>query len=744
VKRCCYGLIVLLALLVPGVTARSAAAANPIATENARAGDYTWQSALTADNNHLHPAIEGYAGATSVRPGETIDFHVSMDQPGRYRIELVRLGWYGGVGGRRIACLTGSALDPTCTDDESGVSQPPPGPPAPGTRLLNANWTVTDQLRVPTDWVSGYYLAMFVATAGSAAGQTGFTPFVVQAPVGDRSPILVIVPTNTWEAYNPWGGPSLYPKPEAVKVSFNRPYTYRDLFEWEYPLLRFLERSGYDLSYATDDDVDRDPGILLAHRLVIAAGHGEYWTLGERRALEAARSRGVNLAFMGANDGYWQIRYEDADRTIVAYKYWPDPERRPALKTIRFRDLRPPQPECELMGEQYRTDFTSSEDGRYFNYRVTAAGARDPWLRGTGLRRGSSLPGIVALEFDSVVPSCHVPAPRVLLHIRKGPFAADATRYRACSGSEVFDAGSLMFSWGLDSFRDPFYSPPDWPIPPGPIPALQRMMSNAIADMQVAHPRFDPASAVSVERGGAVVRIDPDVQANFTVSAYRIALGGEGATTTRRILTFGARRSFAWHVALSRSTAAVRLDLAVRTGDVIDTARYLLVPNGRGGIMPGVGRLDAVSCHGSSARVLTPVFGGGEQPLRVAVRIPGRFRVAVVTNGTTVASADATSRSPRGAVVSIPASEIPPGLAAVRIFGRGRRFILSTVRVEDSDDYRTPTAASGSSTRGRLGVGKRRPCRRCGRKASRSDQFVHALHVGGERPIREHLRHDIR
>lgn len=673
-------LIALIALVIPVVAPPPASAANSIVNENAKAGDYTWQAALTADNNYAHPSIEGYAGATSVRPGETIDFHVSMRQPGRYRIELVRLGWYGGTGGRRIACLTGSTLDSTCTGDEPGVTQPPPGPPAPGTRLLSANWTVTDHLNVPSDWVSGYYLAMFVATSGSATGQTGFTPFVVQAPVGDRSSILVIVPTNTWQAYNPWGGPSLYPKPEAVKVSFDRPYTYRDLFEWEYPLLRFLERSGYDLRYATDDDVDRDPGILLAHRLVIAAGHGEYWTLGERRALETARSHGVNLAFMGANDGYWQVRYEDGDRTLVAYKYWPDPERNPALKTIRFRDLRPPQPECKLMGEQYRTDSTNSEDGRYFNYRVTASGARDPWLRGTGLRRGSSLPGIVALEFDSVVPSCHAPAPTVLLRFRKRWFEADAIRYRACSGSEVFDAGSLMFSWGLDSFRDPVYSPPDWPAPPGPVPALQRMMSNAIADMQVAHPRFDRARAVSVEHGGTVIRIDPGVAANFTVSTYQIALKGEGAITTRRLMRFAGRRSFAWHVALSRSTVAVSLDLAVRTGDLVDTARYVLVPNGRGGVMPAVGRLDGTSCHGSSAHVLTPVVGLARRPLRVEIDMGGRFRVTVISKGAPAATVHGVSRAGRAVVVGVPTAAISPGPFAVRVTGRSRTFFLTAVQ----------------------------------------------------------------
>ena len=364
---------------------------------------------------------------------------------------------------------------------------------------------MTDRLVVPRSWVTGYYLAIFRLTSGPQAGDTGFAPFIVQATVGDRSQILVVVPTNTWQAYNTWGGESVYTSPQAVKVSFNRPYAHRLLFLWEYPLLRFLERNGYDLSYATDDDVARDPSILLHHRLDIAAGHGEYWTNGERDGWDAARAAGVNFAFMGANDGYWQVRYEDNYRTMVSYKSNADPERDPALKTVQFRALKPPRPECELLGEQ--SGPTEGEDGEYFGYQVTPAGAQDPWMKGTGLRAGSTLNGIVGFEFDSVVPTCHVPRLTVLFHWRGVLQSADAVRYRACSGSEVFDAGSLFFSWGLDAFRDPQYAPPIWPPPPVAIPALGRFMRNAIADMLRRHRRLsarecqgDVARAASAAR----------------------------------------------------------------------------------------------------------------------------------------------------------------------------------------------------------------------------------------------------
>src|SRR5205807_7488832 len=141
--------------------------------------------------------------------------------------------------------------------------------------------------------------------------------------------LLVQVPANTWQAYNDWGGRSLYSgpnEPAGYRVSFDRPFAggHDAAFRGEQaPLaieiqvVRFLERNGYDVAYQTDLDTDRDPASLLTHRLVMVAGHDEYWTKTIRDAFDAARDRGVNLAFMGANIGFWQMRYEDDRQTIV-------------------------------------------------------------------------------------------------------------------------------------------------------------------------------------------------------------------------------------------------------------------------------------------------------------------------------------------------------------------------------------------------------------------------------------------
>src|SRR5919199_2367469 len=221
-------------------------------------------------------------------------------------------------------------------------------------------------LVVPPDWVSGYYEARLRLTAGTQAGRFYPVWFVVREPALRASAIVVQVPVNTWQAYNNWGGRSLYDfnsgGARASRVSFDRPYAVRvpgaqaSPLPWEIQLVRFLEREGYDVSYQTDADTDRDPASLLRHRLVMTAGHSEYWTKAMRDGFESARDHGTNLVFTGANNAYWQVRYEDGRRTIVGYKSLADPIAGPALETIRFRDLAQPRAECALVGVQFKEE----------------------------------------------------------------------------------------------------------------------------------------------------------------------------------------------------------------------------------------------------------------------------------------------------------------------------------------------------------------------------------------------------
>jgi hypothetical protein len=431
---------------------------NPVVLENRRQGTSDWQGPA-ADRG----GIEGYA-EPSVVPGGALHFHVSTSPAASYEIRVYRLGWYGGSGARLVATLQGSGSPQPRTAGPSG-----------------AGWPITQTLTVPSDWVSGYYLVRFVLTSGPQAGRATSTIVVVRAPPPRRSRILVQVPVNTWQAYNPWGGKSLYDfnsdgGVRASAVSFERPYSPRaqNAFEWEIHLVRFLEREGYDVSYQTDVDTHVDPGSLLAHRLVMVAGHDEYWSRRIRDAFEAARDAGTNLAFLGANIGFWQVRYEAGGRTIVGYKSKDDPLTGQKEQTVQFRDLTPSRPECSLLGVQTDAGITSVGDSPR-GYSVAAPA--DPWFAGTGFTSSTVLDDLVGYEWDTLVPGC-IPGAIVLFHWEGKPSNSDAVRYTAASGARVFSAGSLQFTWGLDDFPSSF-SGGSHPV----IPGLVRFMRNALADL---------------------------------------------------------------------------------------------------------------------------------------------------------------------------------------------------------------------------------------------------------------------
>jgi hypothetical protein len=446
--------------------ARAGASANPVQVENTRPGTRQWRIRLTPQH-----ALEGYASEVSVAPGQALHLHVSTALRLRYRVRVFRIGWYDGNGGRLMPCAT-------CRVHRASSELIPH--PDQKTGLLRLAWPVTDVVRIGRSWVSGYYIAELVVRSGPLAGRGSWVPFVVRELRSRRSAILVQAAVNTWQAYNTWGGRSLYWNHTGIgdnRVSFNRPYTMSGAppeggpganlpSAWEFPLARFLERYGYDVSYTTDVDTDRNPAELLRHRLVMTAGHDEYWTKTMRDAFEAARAGGVNLAFMGANTGYWQMRYENGRRTIVEYRTADqDPETDPALKTITFRELG--RPECKLLGVQW---------GEIGNADYTAVGAgiapKDPWFVGTGLTRSDLLPDLVGYEYDTLFTNCEQPGTTILFEARpRNHLDADAVRYTAPSGSVVFSSGSIRFATRLDD------------ITGRGDPRLQRFLRNALVSL---------------------------------------------------------------------------------------------------------------------------------------------------------------------------------------------------------------------------------------------------------------------
>ncbi|HEX8050664.1 MAG TPA: N,N-dimethylformamidase beta subunit family domain-containing protein, partial [Solirubrobacterales bacterium] len=242
----------------------------PSVGENELPGDEDWWG-----RPHVPAgALEAYASWPSAEPGGRLELHVSTDPPARYRITVHRLGWYGGVGGRTLA------RHPQ-TGDLQGLPRSAPAI-GPGPSLPSCGWPVTDSIPVGRDWASGQYVAQLVLTEGPLRDHVAYVPFVVRAPLDRRADVLVQMPVTTAQAYNHWGGKSLYPSNStdgvpAVAVSFDRPIpTWHEAnlnarwpFAWDLQLLRFLEREGYDVAYTTDLDTHREPWGLLGHPLVM-------------------------------------------------------------------------------------------------------------------------------------------------------------------------------------------------------------------------------------------------------------------------------------------------------------------------------------------------------------------------------------------------------------------------------------------------------------------------------------------
>lgn len=463
-----------------------APALNPIRLENSRPGTPGWEIPPAAGT-----VITGYASETSVVPGQSFHLHVAAPVGSRYRVLVYRLGWYRGVGGRLVECVPG------CRSSRAAISQSPPITADPWSGLLYAPWRLTDVVPIRSDDVSGYYEAKLVIVSGLGAGAVGGVPLIVRAATSaPPSAVLVQVPVNTWEAYNPWGGKSLYlygTSGHADQVSFDRPYDQQKFYEMgtllELPWVRFLERTGVDVSYQTDVDTDRDPSTLLHHRLVFAIGHDEYWSPRMRYGFQWAQELGTNLMF-GSNSGLWRIRYDPGRRTI---NEWRDPYLDPLgdwhHDTGYFATFG--QPGCQLMGTEYE-DYTQRElAGPATPYTVVGP-ANDPWLSAAGLLPGDVIPGVVGYEWDSLMPGCFPGAVVPLMHAALPgsdgkPTSADMVRAVTPSGSITFAMGTMELGWALDSFGGHTVNP-----------RVVAFIEAALADLT----RAAAPAVVSFRRGG--------------------------------------------------------------------------------------------------------------------------------------------------------------------------------------------------------------------------------------------------
>jgi hypothetical protein len=513
---------------------------NSIVLENQLHGnpDTEWDLSGPGSGN-----IEGFAVDISVNRGQTVKFKINTNS-NNYRIDIYRLGYYAGLGARKVATL----------QKNTASNQPAPVADSSIGLVDAGNWSVSASWAVPVAAVSGVYIAHLVRQDG-VSGENHI-PFIVRDD-GIQHDMVFQTSDTTWHAYNGWGGYSLYgggatasSDGRAYKVSYNRPIATRDgvgtyagpqdfLFGVEIAAIHWLEANGYDVCYIAGVDTDRldvsgGGSQLLNHKVFLSVGHDEYWSGNQRANVEAARAAGVHLGFWSGNEVFWKTRYESsavttdgsptAYRTLVCYKETRDntilDPNDPPTCTCTWRDPRfsPPgdagRPENALTGTIFMVDGFR-EDQILIPYPMTKLRFwRNTSVATTAPGNSASLVrNLLGYEWDESPDNGFRPAGLIHLSLTtlsvdtyvggygsgsgEGPGIAthSLSLYRHPSGALVFGAGTVMWSWGLDGDHDP---DPETPNPTPTDPNVQQAMVNLLAEIgifaQTLQPGLVPAT----------------------------------------------------------------------------------------------------------------------------------------------------------------------------------------------------------------------------------------------------------
>ncbi len=643
---------------------------NVIVCENLRPGNPASEWDITGAGD---ASIQGFTTDISANRDGVVQFKMKTDASS-YRLDIYRMGYYNGLGARKVATVLPSAAlpqtQPACLTQSA-------------TGLIDCgNWALSASWAVPSDAVSGIYFARAVRIDTGGASHVFF---VVRDDSG-QSDLLFQTSDTTWQAYNSYGGNSLYtgaPVGRAYKVSYNRPMMARSdpnggqqsfVFNAEYPMVRWLEANGYEVSYTTGVDTERRGAELLEHEVFMSVGHDEYWSGGQRTNVETARNAGVNLAFFSGNEVFWKTRWETSidgsatpHRTLVSYKETHANEKIDPTPTWTgtWRDPRfspdGGRPENALTGTLFMVNGQRNDP-----MTVPAAQGAMRFWRNTSvatLAPGQTATfgaGLLGYEWDEDVDNGFRPAglqrlssttldvtPLFLLDYGNtygtGIATHSLTLYRAASGALVFGAGTVQYSWGLDSNHDRVGPPADI--------RLQQATINLFADMNVqpgslqpglvsASPSLDitpPTSTITFPAAGATVQGGTAVTITGTatdagggaVAGVEVSTDG-GATWNRA--TGGASWSYIWTPGGPGSTPGTT---TLRTRAVDDSFNIETPGPGRTvTILPIGGLVAAYGLNEGSGAAATDISGNGRTgAVAGAAWAAGRFGGALSFDG---------------------------------------------------------------------------------------------------------------
>ena len=585
-------------VVAPAVAAPCDPGGNPIVCENSKPGnpESEWEVQDEGD-----PGLQGFATKFSVNVGETEQFKVKTTATG-YTIDIYRLGWYAGNGARKVASVTPTPRNqPSCMTDAT-------------TGLVDCgNWAVSASWAVPSTAVSGVYIAHLVNPANQDESQI---TFVVRND-SSHSDILFQTSDATWQAYNTYGGSSFYtgiPDGRAYKLSYNRPFSTRGLsggrdflFSNEFPMLQFMERNGYDVSYFGSLDTDRRGALIKNHKVFTSTGHDEYWSGAQRANVESARDAGVNLAFFSGNEVYWRTRWEPSidgtstdGRTLVCYKEtWANAKIDPASEwTGTWRDPRFATqaqggglPENGLTGTIYKANNSdlpitvSAAEGKLRLWRNTtltgmAVGQTTALADHTigyesdeDLDNGSRPPGLIRLSTTTG------PTPEYLVDYgsttQPGSTTHHLTLYRATSGALVFGAGTIQWSWGLSQNHDGSGAAADVRI--------QQATVNILADMGALAGTIMPglaASTRSTDSTGPTVTVSAPTEGAATANGTIVNVTGTATDVGGKVagVEVSTDNGASWHPATGTASwtyswvAAGRGSVPIKVRAIDDSA----------------------------------------------------------------------------------------------------------------------------------------------------------------------------
>jgi hypothetical protein len=433
-----------------------------VARENAKAGDTGWDRGIPIQyagdfagkeskmrkggpfRPWLVPSVvesgpEGWFSAPSATCAQSVGLHIS-GTGAPVTIKVFRMGFYGGAGARLISQTT---TKPIPHFSVIGPSKPPES-------LLTTAWPTAWDFKVTHQTLPGQYLIRL----DDRNGESNFVPIMVTNP-DSKDPVTFISSVLTWQAYNEWGGYSLYKGPNrtrhtrAMVVSFDRPYDGDGAGQFrymEFPVVRLAEKLGIDLNYITDLGLSKNVPSLVNTKSIVYGGHGEYWTTQMRVALDSAVSRGINLISFGGNAGYNRPRLQANDRQLVMWRgAASDPNRKdPILATTRWRSSPIHNPESTLLGAQY---VGLGVNGDY----VIAHPMRWPF---SVMKHPIVLRGVVGREVDSPLYAIG-PAVEDLawaeIKLHGKPITAMATYYTNSKNAGILDIATNGWTCAIDN-----------------------------------------------------------------------------------------------------------------------------------------------------------------------------------------------------------------------------------------------------------------------------------------------------